>query len=65
MREWVQHGLLRADRPGAGKTGQSWRFLPADLETFLTEYPNGVDEYDESGPWPVLLDDFVAFCRGE
>ena len=35
------------------------------IYTFLTEYPNGVEEYDESGPWPVLLDDFVAFCRGE
>jgi hypothetical protein len=33
--------------------------------TFAQEHPDGVDNYDPDGPWPVLIDDFVAFLKGE
>ena len=32
---------------------------------FAKEHPEGVEEYDEDGPWPSLIDDFVSHLKGD
>lgn len=33
--------------------------------TFAMEHKDGIESYDPEGPWPVLMDDFVQFVKGE